>query len=151
MKTYTVKAEWDTTGWWVVTVPEIPGAITQSRRLDQSKDDVAEVIKLMTGQTPDDYEIELDWSVPIDAGAKAREARELREEADAAAERAAAVTNEAVRSLADAGFTYRDIGTMTGVSYQRAQQIAPAKPRSRTSRNGQRMGVSRQRRAKKVS
>lgn len=56
-KTYTVRAEWDTTGWWVVTVPDIPGAITQSRCLDQVPQDVAEVLKLMTGEDPDAYEI----------------------------------------------------------------------------------------------
>lgn len=57
MKTYDVRAEWDATGWWVVTVPVIPGAITQSSHLDQVREDVAEVIKLMTGEDPDAYEV----------------------------------------------------------------------------------------------
>ncbi|MPZ26153.1 MAG: transcriptional regulator [Micromonosporaceae bacterium] len=129
MKTYTVRAEWDTTGWWVVTVPDIRGAITQSRRLDQVAGDVAEVIELMTGETPGSYEIDLQWSVPVPAGAKAHEARDLRAEAEAADERAAAATGEAVRALFAEGFTYRDIGAMIGVSYQRAQQLAPGKAR----------------------
>lgn len=132
MKTYTVRAEWDTTGWWVVTVPDLPGAITQSRRLDQVSDDVAEVIELMTGETPGSYEIDLQWSAPVDADAKAHTARDLRAEAERAAERAAAATKQAVEALSAEGFTYRDIGTMTGVSYQRAQQLAPARKRRRT-------------------
>lgn len=47
---YCVNAEWDDTGWWVVTVPDVPGAITQSRRLDQVPADAAEVIEIQTGQ-----------------------------------------------------------------------------------------------------
>jgi len=34
MKTYAVRCEWDSTGWWVVTVPELPGAVSQARRLE---------------------------------------------------------------------------------------------------------------------
>jgi predicted RNase H-like HicB family nuclease len=44
-----VNAEWDTTGWWIVTVPDVPGAITQCRRLDQVAADAAEVIEIQTG------------------------------------------------------------------------------------------------------
>lgn len=139
MKTYTVKAEWDATGWWVVTVPEVPGAITQSKRLDQVEADVAEVIALMTGEEPDAYEVNLDWSAPVEAGQHANEARQLRARAEAAADEAARATARAVRELAAAGFTLRDIGTMTGVSYQRAQQIAPRK--ARTKRAAQRRRV----------
>jgi predicted RNase H-like HicB family nuclease len=76
VKTYTVRAEWDATGWWVVTVPDIAGAITQSKRLDQVANDAAEVIELMTGEAPGTYEIHLDWSVPVEAGQHAAEARE---------------------------------------------------------------------------
>ena len=29
MKTYTVRCEWDSTGWWVVTVLELAGAVSR--------------------------------------------------------------------------------------------------------------------------
>ncbi|MGH3614505.1 MAG: type II toxin-antitoxin system HicB family antitoxin [Pseudonocardia sp.] len=51
--TYRVDAEWDETGWWVVTVPDVPGAITQSRRLEQVSTDAAEVIEIQTGHAVD--------------------------------------------------------------------------------------------------
>jgi hypothetical protein len=35
MKTCMVPCECDSTGWWVVTVPELPGAASQARCLDQ--------------------------------------------------------------------------------------------------------------------
>jgi predicted RNase H-like HicB family nuclease len=123
MTTYTAHCEWDTTGWWAVTVPEVPGALTQSRRLDQVPVDAAEAIELMTGETPDDYRLEIDWSVPGDAGKAAGDAHRLRREADDLAQRAGTATGEAVRALRDAGFSYRDIGRMVGVSYQRVAQL----------------------------
>ena len=44
MKTYGVECEWDNTGWWVVTIPEVTGAVTQCKRLDKVPDDVGEVL-----------------------------------------------------------------------------------------------------------
>jgi predicted RNase H-like HicB family nuclease len=122
VNTYTVRCEWDDTGWWVVTVPDIPGAITQTRRLDQVEKDVAEVIELMTGETPGAYAIELDWEAPI-GGDLAKRAQRARADAERKAEEAVEATKAAARVLREAGFSYRDIGTMTGVSYQRAQQL----------------------------
>jgi len=60
MKTYAVRCEWDSNGWWVVTVPELPGAVSQARRLEQVSGDVAEVVELMTGEKPGAYAIELE-------------------------------------------------------------------------------------------
>jgi predicted RNase H-like HicB family nuclease len=50
---YQVNTEWDDSGWWVVTVPGVPGAITQTRRLDQVPADAAEVIEIQTGHPVD--------------------------------------------------------------------------------------------------
>ena len=60
MKTYTVRCEWDSTGWGVVTVPELLGAVSEARRLDQVSGDVAEVVELMTGEKPGTYAIEVE-------------------------------------------------------------------------------------------
>jgi predicted RNase H-like HicB family nuclease len=138
VKTYTVRAEWDATGWWVVMIDEIPGAITQSRRLDQVDADVAEIVKLMAGETPEDYTIQLVWAIPAGIGDKAHEAARLRVLAEEAERKAAEATAQAAQELAAAGFTYRDIGSMVGVSHQRAQQLVPGKgkPMKRAAVNG---------------
>jgi predicted RNase H-like HicB family nuclease len=44
----------------VVTVPELPGAVSQARRLEQVSGDVAEVVELMTGEKPGAYAIEVE-------------------------------------------------------------------------------------------
>lgn len=121
MTSYQVHATWDDTGWWIVTIPDLgPSAVTQCRRLDQAADDVAEVIELLTGDKPGSYTLDLTWD---DLTASATEARRLREEADQLASAAQEATKVAVIELREAGLSYRDIGTMTGISYQRAQQL----------------------------
>ncbi|MDQ3150544.1 MAG: type II toxin-antitoxin system HicB family antitoxin [Actinomycetota bacterium] len=120
---YRVNAEWDDTGWWVVTVPDVPGAITQSRRLDQVSADAAEVIEIQTGQPVNPDTLDVVPSLPGEAGEVAAEARRLRAEAHALAERAGERTRAAVELLHRREFPLRDIGRLTGITYQRAQQI----------------------------
>ncbi len=121
---YTVRCEWDEVGWWVVTVPELPGALTQSRRLDQVQADVAEVVRLLTGQPVGRYELNVDAHFPGSAGREAARAAALRAESDRLAHEAREAAAGAVGALRSAGLTYRDIGALVGVSHQRAQQLS---------------------------
>lgn len=124
MKTYKVHAAWDATGWWIVTAPELgPAATTQCKRLDHADASIREVIELLTDVT--DHALDLEWEDPSPA---AREARRLRAEAEATTRAAHHATRVAVAELRDAGLSYRDIGMMTGISYQRAQQLATSDP-----------------------
>ncbi len=79
MKRYTVNCHWDPTGWWAVDVAEVPGAITQSRRLDQVQRDVAEVLSLMTGEKAKDYTLDIRPVVSNRPGRDAGRARKLRD------------------------------------------------------------------------
>ena len=123
MKTYTVQCEWDPTGWWVVTVPELPGAISQARRLDQVPGDVAEVIELMTGEKHGTYTLATEALYPGVAGAVAREAVALRQQAEEIKSAASDAVRNAVIALRREGLTLRDAAALTGISYQRAQKI----------------------------
>jgi predicted RNase H-like HicB family nuclease len=126
-KTYVVHCEWDDTGWWVVTVPEVHGAVTQSRRLDHVTRDVAEVLSLLTGERPDEYDLDLEAHLPEAVGVDTEWARALRREAERAAAAAQEATAQAARRLhAATRLTYRDIGALLGISHQRAQQLATA-------------------------
>ncbi len=120
---YQVNAEWDDSGWWVVTVPGVPGAITQTRRLDQVPADAAEVIEIQTGHPVDPASLTINASLAGEAGDVAAEARSLREQAHRLTEQAGECTRKAVALLSQKGFTVRDIGALTGITYQRAQQL----------------------------
>ena len=144
--TYRVNAEWDNAGWWVVTVPDVSGAITQSRRLEQVPNDAAEVISIQTGLEVDPSELEI---VPIvqdyDNDPSPAEVRQLRDEAEQLTAKAMDRTVTLVIRLHRRGFALRDIGLLAGISYQRAQQIvkeqntgsdeAPRKSRQRRRSN----------------
>jgi predicted RNase H-like HicB family nuclease len=120
---YQVTACWDEDGGWVLTCPAVPGAVSQCARLEQAPGDMAEALTLMEGREVDPDEIAVSWSVPGDPGIADGRAAELRQRAEETEAQAAEQTRRAVAQLRSAGMSYRDIGRMTGVSYQRAQQI----------------------------
>jgi DNA-directed RNA polymerase specialized sigma24 family protein len=109
-------------GWWAVDVPEVPGLFTQAKRLDQVAARVRDAATLLTDQPEDSFEVtvapHLDGvSADVTAVKEAR-SRLRRAEAEAA------VTNRRVAAkLAGQGLTVRDIGTILGVSPQRAHHL----------------------------
>jgi predicted RNase H-like HicB family nuclease len=113
---YTVRAEWDETGWWIITVPGVPGAISQVKRLSQVREDAAEVVEIQTGTQVDPTELKVDWFIHGTAGEVAAQARATRDQVDR-------LTRSAVRELRRSGFSLRDTGELTGISFQGAQQI----------------------------
>ena len=46
--------------WWAVEVPEVDGAFTQARQLDQIPDMVADAVHLLTDVPAGDVEVTLD-------------------------------------------------------------------------------------------
>jgi DNA-directed RNA polymerase specialized sigma24 family protein len=126
------RCEWDTTGWWVVTVDGIPNAVTQARRLGRVPADVVEVVKLATGEDVSPDEVEVVPVIAGEAGELAGEAVSLRREAVELDQRLHARTSAAARRLREEGFTVRDIGSVLGLSYQRAHQLIRADPHTET-------------------
>jgi predicted RNase H-like HicB family nuclease len=120
---YTVQSVWDPSGVWVTTVPDVPGAITQSKRLDLVAGDVAEAISLMTDLEVSSDDIHVEWSAPADVEAAAQTTKGLRERAASLAEEAHSQTVATLRQLYDRGFSVRDAGALVGVSHQYAARV----------------------------
>lgn len=105
-------------------MPEVPGAFSQARRLDQVAEIAADAVAALQQVDPATVEVEVVPDVD-DA------LRELLEEARAASERAAAAQadastrmREAVRVLrTEEGLTTRDVARLLGVSQQRVSQL----------------------------
>jgi len=125
MKTYTVVAERDDAGWWAVRIPELPGVLTQARRLDQVEGFAREAIELAisVGHAPKGkYAVRVDAHVPgLDHDLAT--VRAVRADAERVQAEAAERTRVIARRLADRGLTVRDIGAALGVSHQRAAQL----------------------------
>lgn len=122
MTTYRVHAEWDN-GDWVVTVPDVPGAISQSTRLDLVAADAAEVIEIQTGQAVNPDDLDIYPIVPGEAGEAAATAARVRAEFERLRDESDEQTRHAVAALSGIGFALRDVGRLVGISFQRAQQI----------------------------
>ena len=122
MTRYTVVAERGRRRWSLQAV-EVPGAISEVDRLTQAQEYMREAIAFVTGEPEETIEVDV---VPVLSQATREHldnARRLRDEAARANEAAAAEWRAAARSLRERGLTIREIGTVLGVSPQRAQQL----------------------------
>ena len=124
MRDYRVEAERGRSGrWWVLTVPAVPGAHSQSRHLSEAADVASELIALMTDQAPGSFTVRVDVQLPDDVRRDLDRSAELREEAARSQAQAARLARHAARRLHDQGLPLRDVGQAMGVSFQRAKQL----------------------------
>jgi predicted RNase H-like HicB family nuclease len=125
MKSYTVLAERDEAGWWAVRIAELPGVLTQARRLEQVEAFAREAIDLAISvghASKDKYTVHIDARVP-EFDDELATVRAVRADAERLQVEAAERTRVIARRLADKGLTVRDIGAALGVSHQRAAQL----------------------------
>ncbi|PSL08190.1 hypothetical protein CLV30_101157 [Haloactinopolyspora alba] len=127
MTTYTATAT-RSGKWWVVQCDQYPGAISQVARLAQAAEVHREAIAFVAGVDESQVEVEVRPVLPDDVEDHLTHAAELREAAARANSGAAKEVRTAARSLREAGLTVRDIGTVLGVSYQRAHQLTADDP-----------------------
>jgi len=119
---YTVTAERGCR-WWVLQCVEHPGAISEVARLDQAEDAMREAIAFVAQVDPAEVEIDLRPAVPVEVGQHVAAAARLRAQARTANSEAAREARGAAQVLRDAGLSVRDVGTVLGVSHQRAHQL----------------------------
>jgi predicted RNase H-like HicB family nuclease len=106
--------------WWAISVPELKGVHTQTRRLDQAAAMAQEAIALLLDIDLATVHVEVHPELPGTV-TTALHARQAAREADEKAEQATAT---AVRALLQDGYTVRDVGALLGLSPQRISQIA---------------------------
>lgn len=105
--------------YWSIWVPAIR-RVTQAKRLKDVDMMAKDLIYVMTDEK--DPAIEIEMKLP----AEVAEAKKLKEEAEKADAKARESQTSVVKKLHRKGMPYRDIGTLLGISYQRAQQLATA-------------------------
>ena len=117
-------------GWWAARVPQLPGVFTQARRLDQVSAMVADAVSAFLNIPSEDIEVEVRPKLAVELTQQLEEAREERRHADQLASAAADKLRQVARTLADEGLPERDIGSILGVSHQRAHQLLAARKAS---------------------
>jgi predicted RNase H-like HicB family nuclease len=129
--------------WWFVRVPEVPGAVTQARRLDQVEAMAREVVSLLLEVAPDSFDLDVRAAIPDEVRAELARARDLQRQAERTQAEAATLVRDAARKLREQGLTVADVGAVLGVSFQRASQLLEqraSRPALRTRRGGGRGG-----------
>jgi predicted RNase H-like HicB family nuclease len=109
--------------WWAVEVPEIEGLYTQVKRLEQVEAMVKDAAAALTGRPESEFNVKV---IPVvdestmetmkAAAAYAKQATEMQKMAKDQARMAAF-------AMKSTGMSVRDIGSVMGVSFQRASQI----------------------------
>ena len=114
-------------GWWAFSVPEIPGAHGQSRRLDQVPAEARDVIALMLDlDETDAVEVTVDVELEAPLGLLVTQARAARQRLDATQREAQESLRLAAAELHGRGLSMRDIGSVLNLSFQRVHQILDA-------------------------
>jgi len=123
VKTYTVTTE-RSGNWWAFSVPEVPGAHGQAKRLEQVRDQARDVISMMLDAEPDSFAVSLSVRLDPRIEHALDEAKAARQEFDTYQR----VAQEKLRFAAEqikevGGLSVRDIGSLLDVSFQRISQI----------------------------
>jgi hypothetical protein len=109
--------------WWSLQCQEFPAALSQVTRLDQAEDNMREAIAFVAQVPESEIQIEVLPEVPAEFTKLLQTSEHARKEAARAAAEASASSRAAARVLSQAGLPLRDIGTIMGISHQRAAQL----------------------------
>jgi DNA-directed RNA polymerase specialized sigma24 family protein len=116
-----VRRDSEEAGTWLVNVAGAPAAHTFGRSLGEAKRHGVAMVALWFDLEPDQFEI--DWDVRLgNVSTTVKQARAAMAHAEADRQR----RDDAVRTLSEAGISYRDIAELLGLSHQRVAQIAQA-------------------------
>lgn len=133
MKRYTARAE-RSGSWWAISVPEVKGAYSQARRLDQVEEKARDAIAGVLDVPMRSFVVEVDVQMPASVQKAVRHAIEQRRAAEEAGRSASDALRLAAGLLVARGLTVRDAGSVLHVSHQRVGQVASKKSPDRGSR-----------------
>ena len=111
--------------YWVVRVPQLK-QVTQTRNLSEVEAVTRDLIATLLEVPEDSFDVDREVELPDDVAQTLAERKRLTAQARKANTQAAEESQKAARQLRDRGLTLTDIGTVLGVSRQRAHQLVNA-------------------------
>lgn len=127
VSTYTITATRSPRGMWILQCDEVPGALSQTRRLSDAPALMREAIAFVAEVPPETVQVRL----VVDVSPTVSEHLAATKSAIAAMResqhRAAALSRQTARELKAIGLTGADIATVMEVSPQRVSQLLSAK------------------------
>jgi len=123
---------------WLASVKELPQCHTFGRGLEQTRARIREALVLWKGKAAADAELLEVLPLPSPAKRKLDELHDVRTQLEQLEERKQTLLAGLVDVLKDVDLSMRDIGTLTGVSHQRVNQVGRSrKARRQLPRNGE--------------
>lgn len=123
-RTFTIEATYDD-GWWVLVCDD-PGAVSQCRRLDQVEDEMREALAYLAKIPEDEVRMNVVPILPKEYMQEVNTIRATRQEEQLIHARSKEQTTRGVKHLAALGLRTRDIGSLLGITHQRASQLIHA-------------------------
>jgi 4-hydroxyphenylpyruvate dioxygenase-like putative hemolysin len=121
MSTYTALVSRDGK-FWHIEVPEV-NRVTQARNINEVDDMARDLIAILANVEPDSFELDVRIELPEGVQAHLLEVERAREAEAKARSHAATELRAAAAELKHAGLSVRELGSVLGVSYQRASQL----------------------------
>lgn len=150
-ETYQVDLERDEQGWWVASVPAVPGAHSQGRSIAQAMNRIREALSLWVAEV-ERADLVPAVHLPTSARTVVRRAATARVRAQRAEEEASGVLRESVRALTRReNLSTRDVAVLLELSPSRVDQLKHARPKSATRETSQRIRSTETRRAAKMA
>ncbi|NED94728.1 hypothetical protein G1H11_05330 [Phytoactinopolyspora alkaliphila] len=116
---------------WFVTCDQYPSVHSSARLLTHAREDQRLRIAAHLDVPASTVSVEVRARLPTETAQRIDRAQNLRGTASWANGTAAKELREAARTLVEMNLSLRDVGTILGVSHQRAHQIIHPKPRTR--------------------
>lgn len=143
--TYQVELERDERGWWIASVPAVPGAHTQGRSIDQAIKRIREALSLWVDEA-EGAELVPEVRLSTAARATVRRAASARRRAERAQDESAEILRDSIRELRRQQLSMRDIAALLELSPSRVDQLKPHRaPRTSTSADRMKRTASRKR------
>lgn len=120
VSTYTATAHREG-DWWVIDVEDV--GVTQAKRLDQVEHMARDLVAAMRDVEMDDVAVEVLFKVDPELDGLIVATKSAVEQAREAQAKATEASHTTAVRLKTAGLSLRDIGELTGVSYQRVHQL----------------------------
>lgn len=108
--------------WWMVSIPEIDG-LTQCKTIEKIPEQAADLASVILDVPADQVAVNVAYTLPEDAKAANESWHQAQGQLAAAKANVDARLADLARTLKGQGYTLKDIGAITGYTFQRIAQI----------------------------
>lgn len=108
--------------WWMVSIPEIDG-LTQCKTIEKIPEQAADLAAVILDVPADQVAVNVAYTLPEDAKAANESWHQAQGQLAAAKANVDARLADLARTLKGQGYTLKDIGAITGYTFQRIAQI----------------------------